>query len=321
MKNRVLLILIILLLLLILMNFMPTSYYDGETNSSSQNQQVLNRSLIQNILGEDDNLKNEFFSPQSKIVSGQRTPLPRIARVTLERLTTLSDEQFDKLNRIAAKTSQLPPPRPTTVILLVKLMFAGDISGFINSFSDTENINEDVIVSKANQYKPVSDVIVYRQAIDLVLSDPLLSDPRATTPEIGTMIKNNLIVLKNLNDNQLTTFMYLVENQLINPQKIVQVITHPNFSPFLDKVYEKLDKQGSISQSDLESIYRTLPTKSTNEQKQISTMIANAIQSTSSMPPVIQKVVDIGKKIASTSSSSSAKPKTKRRRKRRFLIF
>jgi hypothetical protein len=285
--------------------FMPTSYYDGETNSSSQEQKVLNRAFIQNMFVENDKLQREFFSPNSAILSGQRTPLPRIFLVVMKKMLTLSDAQFDKINRIAAKTNGLPPPKESTNIRLVKLLLAGDISGFVNSFSEDENINEDVIVSKAQQFSG-PDIVVYRQAIDIVLNDPLLTDPRATnSAEIGTMIKNNLIVLKNLNDNQLTTFMYLVENRLTNPDKIIQVISDPNFSPFLDKVYEKLKTQGSVSQLELESIYRTLPTKSTKEQQQVSTMIKKAIQSTSSMP-VIQTVI---KKITSSSSRVPVRPK------------
>ena len=305
MKNQFLWILIILLVLLILINFfMPTSYYDSGINSTSA-RPVFNKAFIQNILVENDKLQSEFFSPQSTAVYGNKTPLPRIFIVVMKKLLTLNDAELEKLNLIASKTNGLPQPRPTTPPLLAKLLLAGDIRGFVNSFSDSdiENINEDVIVSKAKQFSG-PDIVAYRQAIDLVLSDPLLTDPRAVPLEIGNMIRNDLVILKNLDDTRLITFMYLIENQLVQPGELVLLIPSPNFSPFLDVMYTKI-KQGSINRDYVASLLAKQSTESPIEQKQLSTMVQNAIQSNSSMP-VIQTVI---KQITSSSSRAPGRPR------------
>ena len=293
MKNQFLWILIALLVLLILINFfMPTSYYDGETSSSSA-PPVFNKAFVQILIDQDNEYRQIFFSPQSTAVLGERTPFPNIHLTILNKLMTLSDTQFEKLNLIASKTYGLPPPRESTYIRIFKLLFAGDISGFLNSFSDSDVINEDVIVSRAQQFSG-PDIVVYRQAIDLLLSDLLLTDPRATEPQIGNIIFNDLVILKNLDDTRLTRFMYLVENRFIQPAEALIIISSPQFPGFMNEIM--------IANTDFlnRDYIVNLLSETTSSSTQVSTMVTNI---NSYVEAVTQTVV----KQVTTSSSGALK--------------
>ena len=257
MKNsRVIYTLVFILILLILFMNRPSSYYEGKPSTTLP---VFTKATVQMIIDQDTMYRKEFFSSSSTWSRGTRTPMPLIYLKILNRLLTLSDTQFEKINSVASKIQDLQNASNRDNIILVKLLLAGDISGFVNFFTDPlpPTITIKMIANVASNFLAPDTSVYNKQNIDLILSDPLLSDPRSGFPP---QFKSNLNILRNLTDQQIVTVGYLVENdQLIQPGELLNNISSPQFPSFLNNVSTIKQSGTSITR---EYILSNMPIKS-----------------------------------------------------------